>query len=382
MSGIYIHIPFCKQACYYCNFHFSTSLKQRTEMIQAIQTEIELQKDFLKRISDKEKQKSFIKTIYLGGGTPSLLEIKDIRAVLTSVSKCFNISSDCEITLEANPDDVNPVKLREWKTSGINRLSLGVQSFYDKDLKWMNRSHNAHQAYHAMTEIKKAGFNNFSADLIFGIPGQTDSQWEKNIDQMIRLEVPHLSCYALTVEPKTALHHFIQKKKYPPVNEEQTARQYEILINKLVYFGYEHYEISNFALPGYRSRHNGNYWKGVPYVGIGPSAHSFNGKMRQWNIADNAQYMESLKKDIIPAEKEILTSAMQWDEYIMISLRTLEGCDLNYILKKWGEAESEKLKTDCLKFISKGQMILENDHLVLTSKGKLFADRIASELFR
>jgi oxygen-independent coproporphyrinogen-3 oxidase len=382
MSGIYIHIPFCKQACYYCNFHFSTSLKQKNGMMQAIQSEIALQKDFFKKISDEEKEWNFIQTIYLGGGTPSLLAVEDIKAVLTSVSQCFNLSSDCEITLEANPDDVNPEKLQEWKVSGINRLSLGVQSFYDQDLKWMNRSHDAHQAYHSITEIKSVGFSNFSADLIFGIPGQTDTQWEKNIDRMILLEVPHLSCYALTVEPKTALHHFIQQKKYPPVNEAQTAEQYEILINKLVDSGYEHYEISNFALPGYRSRHNSHYWKGIPYLGIGPSAHSFNGKMRQWNIADNVQYMQSLQEGIIPAESEILTPDMQWDEYIMTSLRTLEGCDLNYVFKIWGEAEGEKLKADSRKFISKGQMVLENDHLVLTNKGKLFADGIASELFR
>lgn len=351
-------------------------------MMQAIQSEIALQKDFFKKISDEEKEWNFIQTIYLGGGTPSLLAVEDIKAVLTSVSQCFNLSSDCEITLEANPDDVNPEKLREWKVSGINRLSLGVQSFYDQDLKWMNRSHDAHQAYHSITEIKRVGFSNFSADLIFGIPGQTDTQWEKNIDRMILLEVPHLSCYALTVEPKTALHHFIQQKKYPPVNEAQTAEQYEILINKLVDSGYEHYEISNFALPGYRSRHNSHYWKGIPYLGIGPSAHSFNGKMRQWNIADNVQYMQSLQKGIIPTESEILTPDMQWDEYIMTSLRTLEGCDLNYVFKIWGEAEGEKLKADSRKFISKGQMVLENDHLVLTNKGKLFADGIASELFR
>lgn len=351
-------------------------------MMQAIQSEIALQKDFFKKISDEEKEWNFIQTIYLGGGTPSLLAVEDIKAVLTSVSQCFNLSSDCEITLEANPDDVNPEKLQEWKVSGINRLSLGVQSFYDQDLKWMNRSHDAHQAYHSITEIKSVGFSNFSADLIFGIPGQTDTQWEKNIDRMILLEVPHLSCYALTVEPKTALHHFIQQKKYPPVNEAQTAEQYEILINKLVDSGYEHYEISNFALPGYRSRHNSHYWKGIPYLGIGPSAHSFNGKMRQWNIADNVQYMQSLQKGIIPAESEILTPDMQWDEYIMTSLRTLEGCDLNYVFKIWGEAEGEKLKADSRKFISKGQMVLENDHLVLTNKGKLFADGIASELFR
>ncbi|MGH2642591.1 MAG: radical SAM family heme chaperone HemW [Chitinophagaceae bacterium] len=382
MPGIYIHIPFCKQACYYCNFHFSTLWKNTNEMIQAIKTEIELQKDFFNGISDKEMDNKSIQTIYLGGGTPSLLEVQDIDVLLMTVFKYFNSTSDCEITLEANPDDVNPEKLRRWKQSGINRFSIGVQSFYDDDLKWMNRSHDSLQAYNSILEIKKAGFRNFSADLIFGIPAQTDRQWEKNIDQMIQLEVPHLSCYALTVEPRTPLYHFIQKKKYQPVNEEQTARQFEMLIKKLVSAGYEHYEISNFSKPGFRSIHNSNYWKGIPYIGIGPSAHSFNGKMRQWNIANNALYIDSLLKGIIPAESEILTPDMQWDEYIMTSLRTMEGCDLNFIIEKWGKAESEKLKVESLSFLSKGQMVLENGHLILTEKGKLFADGIASALFK
>lgn len=382
MPGIYIHIPFCKQACFYCNFHFSTSLKQKNEMMQAIQKEIELQKDFFKRISGKEKGNEFIQTIYFGGGTPSLLSIKDIDTVLNLIFKYFHTATNCEITLEANPDDVSTKKLREWKRCGINRLSLGVQSFYDTDLKWMNRSHNAQRSLQSIQEIKKAGFHNFSADLIFGIPGQTDVQWEENIEQMIRLKVPHLSCYALTVETGTALYHFIQNKKYQPVNEEQAARQFEILIKKLVSAGYEHYEISNFALPGNRSIHNSNYWKGIPYLGIGPSAHSYNGKMRYWNVANNAQYIQNIQGGIIPAESELLTVDMQWDEYIMTSLRTMEGCDLDYVFKKWGKAESEKLKAKCLKFISKDQMILEKNHLVLTNKGKLFADGIAAELFR
>lgn len=351
-------------------------------MIKAMQAEIALQQDFFKQINKGEHPAEGVNTIYFGGGTPSLPESKDIDKLLRTIYQYFSISDPCEISLEANPDDIHPGKPEAWRQSGVNRLSLGVQSFYDKDLQWMNRSHDAKQAYEAILEIKKAGYQNFSADLIFGIPGQTDVQWEKNIEQMIRLEVPHLSCYALTVEPKTALFSFIRNKKYPPVNEEQTARQYEILIKKLVSAGYEHYEISNFAKSGFRSRHNSSYWKGTPYLGIGPSAHSFNGKIRQWNIANNAQYIESIQKGSILAESELLTADMQWDEYIMTSLRTMEGCDLNYILKEWGKEEHDKLKSDCGIYISEKQMILQKGHLVLTDKGKLFADGIASALFR
>lgn len=382
MPGIYLHIPFCRQACYYCNFHFSTSLKNKPEMIKALQAEIALQKDFFKETPNGESHTDIIQTIYFGGGTPSLLDTKDIGTILATLRRHFSVSAEAEITIEANPDDITPGKLSAWKQSGINRVSLGVQSFNDEELKWMHRSHDAQQAHHSIIEIKKAGFNNFSADLIFGIPGQTDIQWEKNIEQMLLLETPHLSCYALTVEPKTALYHFIQKKKYPPVNEEQAARQFEILIKKLVSAGYEHYEISNFALPCFRSRHNSNYWKGVPYLGIGPSAHSFDGSRRQWNIANNMQYIQSIRQGIIPAESELLTEDMQWNEYIMISLRTGEGCDLNHVLKKWGEAESLMLKAESKVFISEGQMVLQNDHLILTDKGKLLADGIAAALFK
>lgn len=383
MAGIYIHIPFCKQACYYCNFHFSTLIKNKTDLTKALLKEIELQKDFLKNNrSGSSSGYHTIETIYFGGGTPSLLDQKETDDILNQIYKYFTVAEACEITLEANPDDIGPVKSREWRQSGINRLSIGIQSFFDEDLKWMNRAHNAIQAKQCIYDVQQAGFKNFSTDLIFGIPALTDEKWMKNIITMVEMKVPHLSCYALTVEPKTPLDHFIRQKKYPPVNEEQSARQFEILIQLLTPAGYDHYEISNFAKPGMRSKHNSHYWQGALYLGIGPAAHSYTGKTRQWNIANNALYMKSIFENKIPYEKEILTRKIQWNEYMMTSLRTMEGCDLNYITDKWGKAESEKLKNESRKFILNGKMILQNDHLVLTNKGKLFADGIASELFR
>lgn len=351
-------------------------------MLQSIRKEIRIQRNFFKNTHPQHPDSTLIQTIYFGGGTPSLMEAEDIDRLLSEIHQCFGVAESCEITLEANPDDVSPQKLCLWKQSGINRFSLGVQSFFDEDLVWMNRSHNAARALQSVFDIQAAGFSNFSADLIFGIPRQSDEQWKQNIEKMIRLQIPHLSCYALTAEPKTALYQFIKKKKYPPLDEEQSARQYEILMDMLIQAGYEHYEISNFAKPGFRSRHNSNYWKGIPYLGIGPSAHSFTGDSRRWNVSNNAMYITSIQQGIIPAETEYLTPAMQWNEYLMTSLRTMEGCDLNYILSTFGKEETEKLKIRSQKFLDMKEMILQNNYLILTRKGKLFADGIAAELFK
>ena len=383
MAGIYIHIPFCKQACHYCNFHFSTLIKNKNDLTNALLKEIELQKDFfINNSSGASSGNHIIETIYFGGGTPSLLDQKETDDLLNQIYKYFTVADDCEITLEANPDDINSSKAHIWLRSGINRLSIGIQSFFDEDLKWMNRAHSTMQAKQCIYDVRNAGFENFSTDLIFGIPMLTDGKWVENITSMTEMKIPHLSCYALTVEPKTPLDQLIRQKKYPPVNEEQTARQFEILMKQLASAGYEHYEISNFAKSGMRSKHNSHYWQGTHYLGIGPAAHSYTGETRQWNVANNALYMKSILENKVPCEKEMLTKDIQWNEYIMTSLRTMEGCDLNFITDKWGKVDTEKLKAESGKFIPLGEMILQNNHLVLTNKGKLFADGIASELFR
>lgn len=374
MAGIYIHIPFCKQACIYCNFHFSTLLKNKVSLLEAIEKELELQKCYFPERG--------LDTLYFGGGTPSLLTGLEIGNLVARTHLVYHLKNKCEITLEANPDDLTIEKMKSLKTAGINRLSIGVQSFFDKDLQWMNRAHNATQALQCLENVRTAGFEDFSADLIFGIPGLTDTQWLQNIDQMIAFEPPHLSCYALTLEPQTPLNAAIKKKKIPPLDEEQAARQFEILMEKLTDAGYEQYEISNFSKPGRRARHNSSYWKGIPYLGIGPAAHSYRPGMRQWNVANNALYIKNIKNGRIPCEKEQLTAVMQFNEYIMTSLRTIEGCNGLYVKAHFGEEAYENLIKSSLPFIRSGKMQQRGPSFTLTRKGKLFADGIASALFQ
>jgi len=368
LAGIYIHIPFCKQACHYCNFHFTTSLRNKNELIAAILIETELQKDYLNADS--------IQSIYFGGGTPSLLEIADLRLQIEKIRKLYSVSIDAEITLEANPDDITEEKLINWKKAGINRLSIGVQSFFGEDLLWMNRAHNAQQAIDNL-QLAMQQFDNITIDLIYGHPLLTDEKWNQNIEKFLSLNIPHLSCYALTVEPKTPLQKMIKEKKKEDVNPGQQSEQFLYLMNKMINAGYEHYEISNFAKPGFRSRHNSSYWMGEKYLGLGPSAHSFNGESRQWNIANNAIYISSLAKNEIPFEKEILSPVQKLNEYIMTSLRTIEGLDLRRV----SDAESIELQAASKKYFDSNKMILKNEHLILTDVGKLFADGIAADLF-
>lgn len=372
MAGIYIHIPFCKKACHYCNFHFSTSLTLKEQLIHCLIKELELQKNYL---IDP------IETIYFGGGTPSLLTISEIEAILKAIYSNFKIEDNVEITLEANPDDISEIKLNECKLKGITRFSLGVQSFIDRDLLWMNRTHNATQSIHSIELIKKAGFNNFSIDLIYGSPELTNEEWISNIQLTLKNNIPHISAYALTVEPKTALESFINKNKSKPIHLEKQAEQFEILMELLKEEGFEHYEISNFAKPGFRSKHNSSYWKRKQYLGIGPAAHSYNKKSRQWNIANNALYIKSLEKNIIPFEQEILTIAQQINEYIMISLRTMEGCSLQYINEEFGEIFFLQMNENAKKYIQQHLIKKHNDLLILTAKGKLLADKISADLF-
>lgn len=372
MSGIYLHIPFCRQACHYCNFHFSTSLKLKNEFVDALLKEISLQKNYL--------PPETVNTIYFGGGTPSLLSHEELSAILYTLHQQFPVATDAEITLEANPDDITEQKLQEWKQAGVNRLSIGVQSFFEEDLRWMNRAHTAQQAISNL-QLAIKYFPNITIDLIYGGPTLPDDKWQHNVQQAIAIGVPHISCYALTVEPGTALASMINKHKTAEVNTEDQARQFLLLMDWLQQAGYEHYEISNFALPGMRSRHNSSYWQGASYLGLGPSAHSFNGTSRQWNIANNALYIKSLKENKVPLEIETLTDTQRLNEYTMTSLRTIEGLDLGWVVSRFGEREANQLQRAAQPFIESGKMRFYNNHLQLTKEGKLFADGIAAELF-
>lgn len=374
MAGIYIHIPFCKQACLYCNFHFSTSLRLRNEFIDALLKEIALT-DVFTRDPD-------IESIYFGGGTPSLLLPEELAMIFEALSKKFTMPAQGEITLEANPDDISIAKLAAWRNLGINRLSIGVQSFFDEDLRWMNRAHDAQQSLDSIRYAQDKGFENITIDLIYGLPELSDTRWAKNVEQVVDLHIPHISCYALTVEPRTALYSLIRKKKLRDTDAGQQVRQSTYLMNRLGAAGYEHYEISNFALPGKRSIHNSAYWLGKAYYGFGPSAHSFNGTdTRSWNIANNALYIQSLRDGTIPSEKEILTTTQRLNEYIMTALRRIEGIDLEYIGKTYGEEFVEHLLQSSQPFLQ-DKLLLENNRLSLTQLGKHFADGIASDLFQ
>ncbi|MDB5120516.1 MAG: putative oxygen-independent coproporphyrinogen oxidase [Sphingobacteriales bacterium] len=373
MAGIYLHIPFCKKACHYCDFHFSTSPLLKDKMISALLAEIILQKNYL------GNQK--IETIYFGGGTPSLLSANEIQTLVSTITEHYEVAEDAEITLEANPDDLYPQKVKELKQTLINRFSIGIQSFYEEDLKWMNRAHNASEAESSIKRVQDAGFENITTDLIYGYPLLENYKWLNNIQKVIEMKIPHISSYSMTVEPATALASFIAKGKQQPMNESQSADQLTMLIETLANAGFEHYEISNFALPGMYSRHNSNYWKGVSYLGIGPSAHSFNGETRQWNVSNNPKYIESIEKKNIPAEVEVLTKINRLNEYIMTSLRTIWGMDLNKINRDFGSEYVSDIKNALEEFIYNEWVVNMNDVITLTQKGKLFADRIASEIF-
>jgi len=373
MAGIYLHIPFCRRACYYCNFHFSTSLGQKDALVDSLLQEMMLQQPYL--------QGQQVDTVYFGGGTPSLLDDADLRRIMEKLRQLFPISGQAEITLEANPDDLQPEKLQALKAIGVNRLSIGVQSFHEADLRWMNRAHNSTQALQCIQDAQAAGFHNLSIDLIYGGPTLSDEGWAENVQQAIALQIPHLSCYALTVEPGTALDHFIKQHKVAAVDPDKAARHFEMLVQWLAAAGYEHYEISNFALPGCRSRHNSSYWQGQAYLGLGPSAHSFNGHSRQWNVANNSSYINAIKEGKVPFELENLTPEMMLNEYIMTSLRTSEGCHLYLVEERFGTDKRRQLETASREFILAGKMVQQQDTLVLTPEGKLFADGIAAELF-
>jgi len=372
MAGIYIHIPFCKQACHYCDFHFSTSLKYKDELIQALIREIKLQKNYLAGET--------VETVYFGGGTPSVLNAAEIDLLLNTVTNLHSVSANAEITLEANPDDLGKEKLQSLRQTSINRLSIGIQSFFDEDLLWMNRVHHANEAESSVKRAQDTGFENITADLIYGYPLLTDQKWKVNLDKIFELDIPHVSSYSMTVEPRTALASFIKTKKQPPMDEQQSAEQFILLMDAMQAQGFEHYEISNFCKPGNYSRHNSNYWKGVKYLGIGPSAHSYNTETRQWNVANNAKYIAALEKSEIPAETETLSETNRLNEYIMTSLRTMWGLDLTN-LEKIAAGSTTELSKSLPEFFEKQWLTQREDTLFLTQTGKLYADHIASSLF-
>lgn len=373
MAGIYIHIPFCRKACNYCNFHFSTNHQLIDQMINAIVHEIALQKTYLSEP---------IETLYFGGGTPSLLKRAHLAKIMDAVKLHFKLMPHAEITLEANPDDINSEQLNYWVELGINRLSIGIQSFREEDLQWMGRAHNADQALACIGLAQSAGFQNISIDLIYGGPSLSDENWIKNLEIALNTGVPHLSCYALTVEPKTALAHKINKQELPNVDAAHQAAHFAILQEMTAAAGFEQYEISNFSLPGKRSIHNANYWSGQFYVGIGPAAHSFNGLSRQWNISNNALYIQSLARSIVPFEKEELTLVQQTNEYIMTALRTIEGIDANRLDAIAGKTTFDVILKDAAHYIKDGLLVYNHPHLCLSSAGKFMADGIAAHLFR
>jgi len=373
LAGIYIHIPFCKQACYYCDFHFSTSLKRKTEMLNAIKNELLLRKHEI----NNEK----INTIYFGGGTPSLLSLDEINSLFEVIYNNFSVIDNPEITLEANPDDLSEDKIKELASSRINRLSIGIQSFFDDDLKFMNRAHTAIESKKCLSIATKY-FKNITIDLIYGIPNMANDKWLSNLRQAFDFGVPHISSYALTVEEKTVLHNFITKGKVPDLNEELALEHFNILVSETEKQGFIQYEISNFGDPNYFSKHNTSYWLGENYLGVGPSAHSFNGKQRSWNVSNNIKYIKALTENELPLKIETLSKNERYNEFIMTGLRTIWGVSLAKVENDFGEDYLNKLLRNTKQFISKGVLEISSENcLITTQKGKFLADGIASNLF-
>ncbi|HEY3405068.1 MAG TPA: radical SAM family heme chaperone HemW [Ohtaekwangia sp.] len=373
MAGIYLHIPFCKQACHYCDFHFSTNLEKQNDMVDAIATELILQKGYL--------AEEPLKTIYLGGGTPSILSISQLEKLLNTIAENFSVKSDAEITLEANPDDLTPQKLGSLKKAGINRLSIGIQSFDNYVLKFLNRVHDSHTAISTFNQAREAGFDNISIDLIYAIPDQSDSTWRSNIQQAVDLQPEHISSYSLTIEEKTVFGRWHQKGKLTAIDDESSARQLETLMEVLGHNGYDQYEISNFSKPGFISKHNSSYWKRERYLGVGPGAHSYDGASRQYNVSDNHEYLRNLQLNKIPYTLESLSREDKINDFLLTSLRTSWGTDLSILRSEMNYDLLELHKAYIEKLLSQGFIRIENDFLILTNKGKLLADKISSDLF-
>ena len=380
MAGIYIHIPFCKQACHYCDFHFSTSLKKKDELVNCLIREIELRKD--------EFKNEIVETIYFGGGTPSMLSQSEIDLIIGAVYEHHSVIENPEVTLEANPDDLNEEKIIELSKSKINRLSIGVQSFFENDLKLMNRAHNAQEAKECLV-IATQHFENITVDLIYGIPGLSNSAWKENIETVLSFGIPHISSYALTVEPKTALASFIKKGTIADVDDGQAQEQFQILVETLVKKGFVHYELSNFGKERFFSKNNSAYWQGKSYIGIGPSAHSFNGNGRSWNVSNNSKYIEAIQQNELPIERESLSKTDRYNEYIMTGLRTMFGVSLEKVENDFGKEylsylmqQSEKHRKEDLLYIEPASLQGGDEKLKTTQKGKFLSDGISSDLFK
>jgi len=372
MSGIYIHIPFCKQACHYCDFHFSTSMKKKEEMVLAIAKEIQMRKN--------EFQNELVETIYFGGGTPSVLTTSEIEFLISEVYKNYVVGDNPEITLEANPDDLSSERIVELAKSPINRLSIGIQSFFEDDLVMMNRAHNSAEAKKCLEEATQH-FDNISLDLIYGIPGMSNEKWKQNIETALSFGVPHISSYALTVEPKTALNKLIQTGKIAKPSDESAQEHFAILVETLEANDFIHYELSNFGKANYFSKNNSAYWLGKKYIGIGPSAHSYDGVSRSWNVSNNSLYLKSIQEDKLPNEIEILSVTDRYNEYIMTGLRTIWGVSLSRIETEFGREYLDYLHKQAQKFINDDLLFIDNGILRPTPKGKFLTDGIASDLF-
>jgi oxygen-independent coproporphyrinogen-3 oxidase len=372
MAGIYIHIPFCKQACHYCDFHFSTSVKNKTQLLEALVQEIHL------RHTDWQDEP--IETIYFGGGTPSVLTVEELNLILDAVHHNFQVIEKPEITLEANPDDLSPEYLLVLSQTKINRLSIGIQSFFDADLQLMNRAHHAEQAKQSLA-LATTYYDNITVDLIYGMPNMTKENWLQNIETALSFGIPHLSCYALTVEPKTALHSYIQKGQMPPLDEALAAEHFKLLVELLEANGFVHYELSNFGKPNYFSRNNSSYWLGKKYLGIGPSAHSFDGHTRSWNVSNNAKYIKAIQSQELYSETEILSVTDRYNEYIMTGLRTIWGVSLDKVEKEYGVNYINYLNKQIQSHLQTGVLKIEDGILTTTAKGKFLGDGIAADLF-
>ncbi|CAM2823194.1 radical SAM family heme chaperone HemW [Flavobacterium frigoris] len=372
MSGIYIHIPFCKQACHYCDFHFSTSMNKKEEMVLALAKEIQMRKS--------EFKNDTIRTIYFGGGTPSVLTSDEINFLIDAVYENYEVADNPEITLEANPDDLSSERILELSKSKINRLSIGIQSFFEDDLKMMNRAHDSAEAQNCLEEATKY-FDNISLDLIYGVPGMSNEKWKQNIKKALSFGIPHISSYALTVEPKTAMNKMIQTGKMEAPKDEVAQEHFAILVETLEMNGFIHYELSNFGKENYFSKNNSAYWLGKKYMGIGPSAHSYDGVSRSWNIANNPLYLKAIQVGKLPNEIEILSEADRYNEYIMTGLRTIWGVSLDRIQAEFGQMYLDYLMKQAQKFLNDELVFIENNILKPTKKGKFLTDGIASDLF-
>ena len=374
MAGLYIHIPFCRRQCYYCDFHFTVSLKYKDRMLRALEKELSQRKD---ELDGQEFQ-----TVYIGGGTPSILSIHELEGIVSALYRTFRIHASAEFTLEANPDDLDKVYTESLKKyTPVNRLSIGVQSFIDRDLKFMNRLHTSNEALVSIENSISAGFKNINIDLIYGIPALSIKEWKKNLAIFKHLGIPHLSAYHLTIEPHTVFAYFRKKGQIKELPEEESIRQFKTLIEFAGEEGFEHYEISNFARPGYHSKHNMGYWTGIPYLGIGPSAHSFDGSKRRWNVANNTTYMHSIENGTNAYYgSEWIDTSKAYNEYVMTALRTMWGIDLDHIGKHFGKQQRDRLLLEAGTFIRSGILMHSRENLCLSNEGKMIADYVISAL--